>query len=165
VARPAVSSPEVCPTPALRSAPCAAPWHRTGRCRTNLNSCCHPVREREGQLMAGTSQSGVQVARRKPVIQGGSAGKILSGSPGSGYGRGLPQADWPHTCPSSLGGGAAKVGPAQQSGVDRLLSGRAANSRSRPGAVADERRLPGEPMAQQTSVAIGSAFAWSMVVQ
>jgi len=39
------------------------------------------------QLMAGTGQSGVQVGRRKPVIQGGPIGEILSGSPGTGYGR------------------------------------------------------------------------------
>jgi hypothetical protein len=39
------------------------------------------------QVMAGTSQSGVQVGRRKPVIQGGPVRVILSGSPGSGYGR------------------------------------------------------------------------------
>jgi hypothetical protein len=38
-------------------------------------------------LMAGTSQSGVQVGRRKPVIQDGQAGEILSGSPVAGCGR------------------------------------------------------------------------------
>jgi len=42
--------------------------------------------------MAGTSPSGAQVGRRKPVIQGGPAGKTLSGSPRAGYGRDLPVA-------------------------------------------------------------------------
>lgn len=37
--------------------------------------------------MAGTSQSGTQVGRLKPVIQGGPAGEILSWSPRAGYGR------------------------------------------------------------------------------
>lgn len=39
--------------------------------------------------LAGTSQSGVQVGRPKPVIQGGPAREIESGSPGAGYGRDL----------------------------------------------------------------------------
>jgi hypothetical protein len=39
VAWPAVSSPELCPTPALRPEACALPWRCTGRCRTNLNRC------------------------------------------------------------------------------------------------------------------------------
>ena len=37
--------------------------------------------------MAGTSQSGFQVGRRKPVIEGAPARELLSGSPGAGYGR------------------------------------------------------------------------------
>lgn len=44
----------------------------------------------EGRLLAVTSHSGAQVGSRKPVIQGGPAGEILSWSPGSGYGR-LPE--------------------------------------------------------------------------
>jgi len=40
--------------------------------------------------MAGTGQSGVQVGRRKPVIQGGPAEESLSGSPRAGCGR-LPE--------------------------------------------------------------------------
>jgi hypothetical protein len=40
--------------------------------------------------MAGTGQSRGQVGRRKPVIQSGTAGKILSGSPGTALGRVLP---------------------------------------------------------------------------
>jgi integrase len=35
-------------------------------------------------LMAGTSQIGAQLDHRKPAIQGGPAGEILSGSPGAG---------------------------------------------------------------------------------
>ncbi len=52
MARPAVSSPEVCPTPALRSAPRAAPRRRTGRCRTNLNMKRRSPRWRERLDMA-----------------------------------------------------------------------------------------------------------------
>ena len=37
--------------------------------------------------MAGSSQGGVQVGRRKPVIQGGPAREILSESPSAGCGR------------------------------------------------------------------------------
>jgi hypothetical protein len=37
--------------------------------------------------VAGTSQIGAQLDHRKPAIQGGPAGEILSGSPGAGYGR------------------------------------------------------------------------------
>ena len=37
--------------------------------------------------MAGLSQGGVQVGRRKPVIQGGPAREILSESPSAGCGR------------------------------------------------------------------------------
>ena len=40
-ARPAVSSLEVCPTPALRPVLFGAPSRRAGRCRTNLNGNCH----------------------------------------------------------------------------------------------------------------------------
>ena len=43
---------------------------------------------RKRRELAGTSQSEVQVGRRKPVIQGAPAGEILSGSPGAGIGRG-----------------------------------------------------------------------------
>jgi len=43
--------------------------------------------------LAVTSQSGVQFDRRKPVIQGEPAGEILSGSPGTGYGRDEAQPD------------------------------------------------------------------------
>lgn len=38
-------------------------------------------------LLAGLSQGGVQVGRRKPVIQGGPAREILSESPSAGCGR------------------------------------------------------------------------------
>jgi hypothetical protein len=38
----------------------------------------------EDRLLAGTSQSGFQVDRRKPVIEDAPAREILSGSPGSG---------------------------------------------------------------------------------
>lgn len=41
----------------------------------------------ERQLVAGLSQGGVQVGRRKPVIQGGPAREILSESPSAGCGR------------------------------------------------------------------------------
>ena len=44
---------------------------------------------RERQQLAGSSEGGVQVGRRKPVIQGVPVRKILSGSPGTGYGREL----------------------------------------------------------------------------
>ena len=37
--------------------------------------------------MAETSQSGFQVGRRKPVIQDGPGGEVLSGSPGAGFDR------------------------------------------------------------------------------
>ena len=50
---------------------------------------------RRDRLMAGTSQSGAQVGRRKPVIQGGPAEKILSGSPRAGYGRDFQFTDVP----------------------------------------------------------------------
>lgn len=42
---------------------------------------------REGQQLAGTGQSSVQVGRRKPAIRCGPAGGILSGSPAAGCGR------------------------------------------------------------------------------
>ena len=42
-ARPAVSSLEVCPTPALRPVLFGAPSRRAGRCRTNLNARCRPA--------------------------------------------------------------------------------------------------------------------------
>jgi hypothetical protein len=51
--------------------------------------------------VAGTSQSGVQVGRRKPVIQGGPAGEVLSGSPGAGYGREREFAAAPGSCLST----------------------------------------------------------------
>ncbi|HNI20376.1 MAG TPA: hypothetical protein PLS35_16770 [Nitrospira sp.] len=38
-------------------------------------------------LMAGSSQGGVQVGRRKPVTQGDPAREILAGSPTAGDGR------------------------------------------------------------------------------
>jgi hypothetical protein len=53
--------------------------------------------------MAGTGQSGVQVGRRKPVIQGGPGGKILSRSPRAGFGRVEPSKasdSSPETCRS-----------------------------------------------------------------
>ena len=40
--------------------------------------------------MAETGRRGVQVGRRKPVIQGGPAGRVLSGSPAAGFWLGLP---------------------------------------------------------------------------
>jgi len=46
--------------------------------------------DHQGPLVAGTSQSGIQVGRRKPVIQVGPAGEIQSGSPVAGCGRVLP---------------------------------------------------------------------------
>ena len=46
---------------------------------------------REHRQLAETGQSGVQVGRRKPVVQGGPAGEILSGSPGAGLGRQAPR--------------------------------------------------------------------------
>ena len=55
--------------------------HVRGQVRCQQAACRHR------QLMAGTRQSGVQVARRKTVIQGGPAGKILSWSRGAGFGR------------------------------------------------------------------------------
>lgn len=55
-------------------------------------------------LLAGTSQSGVQVGRHKPVIQGGPAGKILSRSPRAGLGRDCEFEAQPGSCPSSYGG-------------------------------------------------------------
>ena len=56
-------------------------WRTDGQVR------CSEAAVHQRPLMAGTSQSGVQVGCRKPVIQRGRAGKILSGSPGAGYGR------------------------------------------------------------------------------
>ena len=50
--------------------------------------------------MAGTSQSGVQVGRRKPVIEGAPDREILSGSPGAGYGRDRQFGAAPGSCPS-----------------------------------------------------------------
>jgi len=47
----------------------------------------HRFGRHDRPLLAGTSQSGVQVGCPKPVIRGGPARKIQSGSPGSGYGR------------------------------------------------------------------------------
>ena len=41
----------------------------------------------DGPVVAGLSQGGVQVGRRKPVIQGGPAREILSESPSAGCGR------------------------------------------------------------------------------
>ena len=43
--------------------------------------------EEDGQLMAGSSQGGVQVGRRKPVTQDDPAREILAGSPTAGDGR------------------------------------------------------------------------------
>ena len=54
--------------------------------------------------MAGTGQSGVQVGRRKPVIQDGPAGEILSGSSWAGYGRWLPVATGKHPAGHLVGG-------------------------------------------------------------
>ena len=56
----------------------AGQHHQLNRLRPVVRQC---------PLVAGTSQSGAQVERRKPVIQGGPARKILSGSPAAGYGR------------------------------------------------------------------------------
>lgn len=41
----------------------------------------------EGRLLAGSRQSGAQVRRRKPVVQGERAREILAGSPTAGDGR------------------------------------------------------------------------------
>jgi len=41
----------------------------------------------ERQLLAGSSQGGVQVGRRKPVTQDDPAREILAGSPTAGDGR------------------------------------------------------------------------------
>jgi hypothetical protein len=48
----------------------------------------------EQQIMAGSSQGGVQVGRRKPVTQGDPAREILAGSPTAGDGRLPPTAVW-----------------------------------------------------------------------
>ncbi len=45
------------------------------------------------RLMAGSSQGGVQVGRRKPVTQGDPAREILAGSPTAGDGRTTPPAE------------------------------------------------------------------------
>lgn len=50
--------------------------------------------------MAGTGQSGVQVDRRKPVIQGGPVGETLSAPRGAGYGRQREYEIAPGSCPS-----------------------------------------------------------------
>jgi len=65
--------------------------------RSEMNPCSRIEASRslaalgDGQVVAGTGQSGVQVGRRKPVIQGGPAGEILSGWPGAGFGRDEPK--------------------------------------------------------------------------
>ena len=64
---------------------------------------CRSLRQVLRLLLAGTSQSGVQVGGGEPVIQGGPAGKILSGSPRAGFGRVEPigVSDFsPETCHS-----------------------------------------------------------------
>ena len=63
---------------------------------------------REGRLVAGTGQSGAQVGRPKPVIQGGPGGEILSRSP-AGFGRVEPECgsdSSPETCHSEPHGSA-----------------------------------------------------------
>jgi len=48
----------------------------------------------ERRVVAGSSQGGVQVGRRKPVTQGDPAREILAGSPTAGDGRLPPTAVW-----------------------------------------------------------------------
>jgi hypothetical protein len=100
-------------------------------------------------LPAGTGQSGVQAGRRKPVIQGGQAGKTLSGSPRTGCGRVELKTgpDSPsETCPSR-----ARRGQTFE---------RAATVRLWPGPDAHERLLRGRPARKwpvRTSVSFGEA--------
>ena len=46
-----------------------------------------PCLEAERPVVAGSSQGGVQVGRRKPATQGDPAREILAGSPTAGDGR------------------------------------------------------------------------------
>ena len=71
--------------------------------------CSKPV-GREHLLLAGTGQSGVQVGRRKPVIQGGPGGKILSRSPRAGFGRQREYAEAPGSRPWRAKALASNVG-------------------------------------------------------
>ena len=60
--------------------------------------------DHQGPLVAGTSQRGVQVGPRRPVIQGGPAGQIPSGSPGAGFGRqGMTVSRRSRHCPAPKG--------------------------------------------------------------
>ena len=103
--------------------------------------------------MAGTSQSGAQVGRRKPVIQGGPVWEILKESPGSGYGR---------VCEVTSGGFVeAKqekrwlaIGPLWSDLADRNGSGPANQS---PELVA--RNLPVELYCQTTDLGLGRAVS------
>jgi len=60
------------------------------RWRHGEQASIHEAACRQLQFLAGTGQSGVQVDRSKPAIQGGPAGEILRGSPRAGCGRALP---------------------------------------------------------------------------
>jgi hypothetical protein len=85
--------------------------------------------------VAGTSQNSIQVGRRKPVIQGRPAGKILRGPRGAGFGRLEPTngpGSPPETRPSQLHGGEIF----ERAGKDGLWPVRTAHQRQLPGCSA-----------------------------